>query len=77
MTIDNPFKVSFTLHGDLASELRRAVTSAQEALQQFGHVIESAARRMRTLPIPAPHAFAPNFDLCCTVPGCGLGPEEH
>lgn len=26
---------------------------------------------------PVRHAFAANFDLCCTSPGCNLLPEEH
>jgi hypothetical protein len=61
-------------------------TSAQmlEGFTRFGEAARAAAgalaglRRAQQLGgWPDVHAFTPDFDLRCSVRGCGLGPEEH
>lgn len=75
----NPFMVSFTLRDSSRAALSlfaEGMVSAAEAMERFGAWLIRATAAVASLP-PAPHAFTPDYDLCCTVRGCGLGPEEH
>ena len=73
-------------HAVLAAMAKAGVTVAEairntRTVAAAWHVEISrwtAAWRQRGLTkAPGPHACTPDYDLRCTVTGCGLGPEEH
>lgn len=62
------------------SEFERMMARIQELATDLAKAALGGYRRRWVLGMPSAarrHAFAPDFDLRCTVRPCGLGPEEH
>lgn len=68
--------ITLTLTAD-TSGFVEAMRKVAEAARQMGDSLRHYRQRYPLSFPPPHHAFTPDFDLCCTVTGCNLLPEEH